>query len=261
MSRNDPDKLLGIGLYSPREAAAYVRCSTQKLTRWFYGTAKGEPVLSPQLGSESERIVTFLDFAQSLSVNEIRLSIGIPLRKIRAAYTAAQKEFGVKFPLAVENGVFVFGDLARPNKCELAIYLPDRGHDAEEWKQERLAAISDRCVQLTGKHKGNFLISKVVRQFSHNLVFGADGVATRYVAFKHHRHNIVMDPQVRFGKPYLEDSGYEAQTLADAVQAEKSVERVAKLYRVEVAAVRAALEYQQLLKTPPLRTPPKRNAA
>lgn len=244
------ENLLGVGLYSPSEAARYARVSSQKLSRWLFGAVNAEPVLEPQLGTE-DRIVTFTDFAQALSVHEIRLSVKVPLSRIRLAYQRARSEHDIEFPFAVEHGIFVFGNLRAPETCELGIYLPNR-----QTRREFL-----NRIQLTGKKRGNFLIGEVVRQFSDNLVFSGQGVASGYVAHESHGHRILIDPDVRFGKPYLEGIGYEAETLAEAVSIEKTPERAARLYKVELSAVKAAVSYREFLKSRPTGVPPKPIAA
>lgn len=247
---------LGIGRYSPSEAARYARVSTQKLSRWIYGTSRSQPVFEPELGRDGDRVVTFLDFAQALSVYEVRLAIGIPLQKIRKAYQQAQAEHETECPLAVEHGLFIFGDLERPESCELGIYLP-RGDAGDEREYAERAAL-----QLTGRKKGNRLITRIVQPFSRNLIFSLNGIASAYVAFAKHGHRIIMDPEVRFGKPYLEGVGYEAETLSTAFDVEgEDVERVARFYRVNSGAVKAALEYRELLRTTPTPTTPKRLVA
>ena len=84
------EDLIGLGAYSPLEAASR-RIDRGKIRRWMYGSSKAEPVFDPELGrARDERVVTFLDFAQALHVNQIRLAIGIPLQKIRKAYLQAR---------------------------------------------------------------------------------------------------------------------------------------------------------------------------
>jgi uncharacterized protein (DUF433 family) len=244
--------LLGIGLYSPPEAARYARVSAWKFSNWVFSD---NPVFEPQLGRE-DRIATFLDFVQSISVRQIRLAALIPLQRIRAAYRVAQQEYGIQYPFAVKHGIFVFGDLKRPEKCNIGIYIPaESNHDQTEF-------IRKKAIQLTGKNKGNQLLCHVIEGFSKNLVYrGPEGTADEYVAYEGHGHRILMDPDVRFGKPYLEGLGYEADTLADAYRVEGGYLRAARLYDVDDGAVRAAVDFNRLLNTPPPRQPAKRIAA
>jgi len=144
------DTLLGIGLYTPHEAARYVRADVRRFRRWLYGHGASQPVFEPQLGRElANELVTFLDFAQALSVQDVRLNVGIPLQKIREAYRRAQEEYQIPYPFAFEHGIFIFGNLKDPKACQLGIYLPEQSEIPEEEFLKR------KQVQLTGRHKGN----------------------------------------------------------------------------------------------------------
>ena len=252
MTKQKTDDLLGVGLYTAPEAARYARVKYGKLSRWLYGKTA---VLEPQLGEiEGQRVVTFLDFAQALSINEIRLT-KIPLSRIREAYRRAQEDYGVEYPFAMKHGVFVFGDLSYPKKCKLGIFIPGKDSDDQRGFVKKLA------YQLTGKNRKNQLLWSIVQPFSEHLEFNDAGFASEYTAHKAHGHTIVMNPEVRFGKPFLVDVGFEAETLANAVAVERSVKRVSRLYHVDESAVRAALDYHKLLNTPIKPPPPKPLAA
>ncbi len=246
--------MLGVGVYSPIEAARYARTPTQRFRRWIYGTCKTESVFDPDIPREGCReIVTFLDFAQALSVQDIRLNIGVPLQRIREAYEMARRDYGLNHPFAVKHGIFVFGNLKDPKHCVLGLYPDD-----EEVDQDFLGR---KCVQLSGNKKGNFLISQVVQEFSQRLAYSTKGLADEYLAFERYGYRILMQPDCRFGKPYIEGLIYEAETLADAARAEGGASRAAKLYDVPLNAVRAAIAYMKQLETPPNQLSPKKIVA
>ena len=244
------NSLLGVGVYSPREAARYMRVNAQKFRRWIYGHGNRQPVFEPDIPREGAReIVTFLDFAQALYVQDIRLNIAVPLQRIREAYYAALNEYGVTHPFARKYGVFVFGNLNDPRKCVLGLYPGEALGEEDETKE----FLAERAIQLTGKKKGNFLIHQVVQEFSRRLEFSAEGVADEYVAFESFGHRILMQPDVRFGKPYIEGLVYEAETLASAAEYEGGISRAADLYETPESAVRAAVEYMRELDREPHR--------
>lgn len=243
-----PDNIIGLGLYTPAEAALYARVPAARFRRWVFGTAKAQPVIDPQLGRVAKPVATFLDLAQSLSINDVRISAELPLQKIRQAYDRARRVHQVEYPFAMKHGAFLFGDVSTPasrKRCEIGIWVESANgpQSAAEFREMM-------CVQLTGKSKGNLLMTPVVQEFSKKLVFGDGGVAREYEAYRKHGVRIVIDPEVRFGQPFLEDYGYEAMTLYDAVNVENSVPRAASMYRVPEAAVKAAFEYVQSLGKP-----------
>jgi uncharacterized protein (DUF433 family) len=247
--------ILGIGIYSPREAARYARASTARFRRWIYGTKRSDSVIDPDIPRDGSRErVTFLDFAQALSVQDIRLNVGVPLQRIREAYEKARKDFDLEHPFAVKNGIFIFGNLNDPSHCVLGIYpRAEQSIDPD--------FLGQKAVQLTGKKKGNLLIFEVVQEFSRRLAYSTKGLADEFLAFERFGYRILMQPDCRFGKPYIDGLVYEAETLADAAKHEGGVDKASELYEVPKNAVKAALAYMHELETKPQRISPKKIAA
>jgi uncharacterized protein (DUF433 family) len=59
--------------------------------------------------------------------------------------------------------------------------------------------------------------------------------------------SVVVDPARVFGRPIVVEGGVPTEVLADAVRAEGSPARVAKLYEVPLAAVQDALTFERQL--------------
>jgi len=70
-----------------------------------------------------------------------------------------------------------------------------------------------------------------------------------------------MQPDCRFGKPYIEGLVYEAETLANAAKYEGGSKRASELYEVPENAVKAAIAYMKELDTEPHRIRPIEIAA
>ncbi|MCH8046550.1 MAG: hypothetical protein IID44_22825 [Planctomycetes bacterium] len=243
--------MLGVGIYSPGEAARYMRADKNRFRRWIYGRKNSAPVFDPEIPRvDTQELVTFLDFAQALSIQDIRLNIGVPLQRIRQAYEAARHDYGLDYPFAVKHGIFVFGDLSVPKNCHLGVYPEGESQDPD--------SLGSRCVQLTGKNKDNLLIFQIVQKFSKRLAFSTKGLADEYLAFEKHGYRILMQPDCRFGKPYIEGLVYEAETLSEAAKNEGGVTRASDLYEVPKNAVKAAIAYMQELDTPPPSIQPKK---
>lgn len=234
--------LLGVGLYSVSEAALYARLPTRTFNRWVYGDTTGEQVIVPQLfdlESDDDKVVTFLDFVQALAIRRIRQERRVSLPKLREAYFRAKHEFRVPYPLALESTrIGLFGPPEDPTKQEVFICI-EKTEDAVR-----------QYFQLTGKKYGNQLIGEVVTTYSRRLIYDVSGLATKYIAFKTDDGTILMDPEIRFGEPYSEDTGYTARTLFDAYQSEGSVDRAAEVYGVDPALVELAVEYFDYLRPP-----------
>ena len=79
-----------------------------------------------------------------------------------------------------------------------------------------------------------------------DAAFGTAMVA-RWFPLGASRNTIVLDPARAFGRPIVASGGVPTEVLAQAVEVEGSVERVAKLYEVPLPAVRDALAFQRQL--------------
>jgi uncharacterized protein (DUF433 family) len=221
-----PDTLLGIGIYSPQEAAFYARVRTETMNRWLYGSKKGERVVDPQLPSQDEKTVTFLDFVQSLAVREIRSRHKIPLEKIREAVLLA-KERGIDYPFARQHRAYLLSD----GKSE--------GHG------EIVLQIDVQMIQASGQAKRNLIMKDVAQLYLQDLAFSPDtGLAETYTAWSDAAgRKVVMNPKVRFGEPFVPACGYTAQTLWEAYEIEGGVDAAASAYEVTREDVELALRY------------------
>lgn len=227
--------LLGVGIYSPDEAARYARVTTRTMQRWVFGDASGEPVIHSQLAkfSDREKLVTFLDFVQVLAVRQVRIrEKRFPLQKIRKACDIAANRYSLEYPLAAkEHRIYLFGPQDNLAACEMVVLF---GHDE---------AGEDMYLQLTGKKAGNFVLSAIAEPFMSKLRFGPSKFAEEYVAWEKGDRQILMNPHKRLGEPFLPTSGYTAQALWEAYFAEGGVENAARVYGVDAADVQLACEY------------------
>ena len=230
-------ELIGIGIYTPDEAARYARVSVRTMQRWIFGEGKGHSVIRAELAETGEKIITFLDFVQAMAVRSVRISDNkFPLQKIRRACDEAMDHYNLRYPLAArDHKISIFGPQDKPQLCEMVISI---GQD-ERGKE--------KYMQLTGKNKGNLMITDIAEPFMQGLDFGGSKFAERYTAWKEHGRSIIMDPRNRLGEPYLPSSGYTALALWEAYQAEGGVAQVAKAYGVDREEVELACSYFDFL--------------
>lgn len=114
------ETLLGVGLYSPSEAAFYARVRPQLLSNWVCGTKTTEPVIERQLLDASKRIVTFLDFIQTLAIRRMRLHSHVSLQKIREGYQRKKKSSTLSIRLRTRppgSGCLVRQTIRSGKKC------------------------------------------------------------------------------------------------------------------------------------------------
>jgi len=213
--------LAGLGVYTLQEAALYGRLSSQKLSRWVFGSCRHSPVIDSPLSDK--HLLSFYDLVQAMAVNRAREN-HISLPKIREAIERARTEYGVDLPLAYRHQMGLFDS-------ELLITLPDK-----------------RIIQLTGRGHDQIMMNEIVEPFMDYLTFGEEGLVVRYTPFESHGRKVVLDPRIQFGQPLIGDTGCRADTLAHAYSVEKSFDFVAHIYNVSARDVRTAVEYIKSLR-------------
>lgn len=215
-------KFIGLGMYSPAEAAMYARITTRTMGRWVHGDRSGAAALRAQVAGDDERTVTFLDFVQSLAIRAIlsrRPEDGrVSLQKIRQAVEQAAAH-GVDYPFARQHATYLFDD-------EVHIDVPGSG-----------------LYQASGRGRGQQVARPIVETYLLDLTFAPDGLANQYLAHESRGVRIVMRPGYHFGEPFVESRGVTAWTLWDAVHSEGGVEPAAKAYGVTPDEVLVAFGY------------------
>ncbi len=219
-----PDEYtLGIGLYTPAEAALYARVRTQTLNRWVFGDARNSGVVEAQIANANERTVSFLDFVQTMAIRAIRSQFDVPLQKIRKAVDIASETFDTKYPFAMRHKTFVI----REGSAAGELVLEREGHH----------------VQISGKNKKQHLFGEIAELYMDQVQFGPDGLAAGYTAWGTGPDTIQMNPHIRFGEPIVADCGYSAHALWEAVRTEGGISAAADAYGVPENKIRLACSY------------------
>ena len=230
---------LGLGIYTPAEAAFYARVSTRMMTRWVFGDSDGKPVIERQLKEPIDKTVTFLDFVQTLAVREVRQRHGLSLQKIRQGVEEARARYQIAYPLAQEHCIFLFSDRQRQGHGHIVIRL--KGDEK---------GVEDQYVQLTGRGKGNFMFKTVVEMFLDDLTFDpVTKLATQYRPMSENGASVLLNPHRRFGEPVIEPGGYTAEALWHATNAEGGLDAAAEACGVTVGEVSLANKYYDTLLT------------
>ena len=226
------DALLGVGLYTPSEAAAFIHVRPQQLTRWIHGTKNGAPAVRAQFSGHRE-VVSFLDMVQAMAIRDMRRKKQVPLGRIREGIEwLARYHPEIDYPFARVHKTFIL----EPQK-EIVILLPDDD--------------PQHILQISGRQRGQYAHAKILDKYLAGLEFGANDLANRFIPLQHGHRKIVLDPEIRFGQPRLEPCGYLVETLVDAYNAERSLKRAAWWYEVAEADIRLALRYHESLRGRP----------
>jgi uncharacterized protein (DUF433 family) len=222
-----PDfSFIGIGVYTPAEAARLIGVPPSTLQRWLRGYKKGEqeydPLWRPSLDLGDERTyLTFLDLVQA-RVAIAFINAGLSPQKVRKAIELGRTILDSTYPFASAR--------LRTDGNTVMLQVLTPGED-------------DRLIDLF--RDGQYLMKHVVEPSLKGLEFDKDLAVRWWPAGKGDR--IVIDPRRQFGQPIDAETGVPTSVLATAVTAEGSVENAARAYRVPTAAVRRALRFEQKL--------------
>lgn len=228
---------LGVGIYSPAEAAFYARVTRPVMTRWVFGDNKGKSVIERQFRDSPEKVVTFLDFVQTLAVREVRNRHGLSLQRIRQGVDEARKRYGIEYPLACRHTIYLFSDQTGKGHGHIVIRRPEDDGGVEE-----------QYIQLTGRGKGNLMMLPVVEMFLDDLQFDpGTGLASQFTPMVGENATVVLNPHRRFGEPIIDPGGYTAEALWHATNTEGGIEAAAEAYGVSVGQVILANKYFDML--------------
>jgi uncharacterized protein (DUF433 family) len=218
---------LGLGIYTAPEAAWLIGMSPKTLRRWLLGyeydhhgplTHQG-PLWQPQHAlDDGEVLLGFRDLVEARIVNALRAK-GIGLQTIRICLERAREIIGDDHPLSTK--------MFRTDGRRIFLEITDKTNEP----------------QLVDLKRRQGVFKRVVEPSLSGLEFGED-VAERWWLLPTKR-TIVADPEFAFGQPSLAGHSTTTARIAQAVRAEGSVRRVAKLFEVKETAVRDALAFEQ----------------
>jgi hypothetical protein len=211
------------GAYTPAQVSALAGVeSPAKVRRWLLGDTMGQAALEAFYGTESG-VLSFIDLIQIVALQRIRKHRDVPLPRLRDAMRRAKEEYGIDFALARRHRLLKFGR-------ELVLEL------GEETKQ---------FVQLTGRHRANLLIPKVVEPILKQVAYDPrDGRASRWMPMRGAGCAVVLSPEFNMGAPVVSPGNVGVQALCDVAEGEGSPLRAAVMFGVGVEEVRLAVRFR-----------------
>ena len=212
-------KMIGHGVYTIAEAARYTQLEPGKVRRWFKGQASQH--LKPVCRSDYERVnndfaLSFYDLIDLLVVAEFRKN-NVSLPHIRKVYKALRERFGKDHPFCFEQ-LFVDG-------------------------RRIIVEVKD----VIGKP---LLIEPVTLQTLYSqfksFLKRIDFDSTQQMAERWRiSRGVIIDPQIRFGKPVAESTGVTTFILAMQYEANhQDASLVSHLYGVTEQNVLDAVEFE-----------------
>lgn len=220
---------LGIGYYTSAEAGRLLDIPARNVRRWLGGydyTSQGTrahvaPLWEPELASANRHIE--LSFRDLIELRFVRafLGAGLGLRAVRACIDYARVLTNESHPLSTRS-------FRTDGKT---IFLESLRESGE--------------VELLDLKRKQYAIHNVIERTFRDLDV-ENGRVSRWRPYRG-KDSIVLDPGRAFGQPIAAAFGVPTVALADAVKAEGSVQRAARLFEVEPAVVRDAVRYEQSL--------------
>ena len=222
----------GIGLYTFHEASRLAGIPVRDLRRWLDGysyqnraqdkPASVPPLWESELSGEDMDGISFHDLLEIRFVQAFRQH-GVSLQTIRLASHRARELFDTPYP-------FTSRRFRTDGRTIFASAIEEAGE-----------------TELLDLGKRQYAFRKIIEPpLYRGIEFSEDQVATRWYPWQQSKA-IVLDPEIAFGKPIVTDGAVRTSTLYDAFVAEGDKHFVAQLYEVRVAAVEAAVDFEESL--------------
>lgn len=219
-----PSRLIGVGLYTPKEASLYTGIPAKDIRRWMFGySAHGvdHPGLwSPELAFLDEQLLGFHDLLEIRFVHAFRQH-GVSLQAIRSAFRQAHELFAQDYPFTCKR-------FQTDGRNIFATVLDETGDEA-----------------LLDLVKRQWAFKQVIKpSLYEGIDYATEGAAQRWYPQKRSK-TIVLDPGRNFGKPIVSVVGIDTSSLYQAYQAYQAegqnAKRVASIFEVPISAVKAAV--------------------
>ncbi|MBI1318332.1 MAG: DUF433 domain-containing protein [Candidatus Hydrogenedens sp.] len=209
---------LGVGTYAIPEAARYLGTNSQTLRNWFVPSDREPAFHSDFEQRKGATAISFHDLIDAQVAVQLK-QMDLSLQRIRKVYHAMQENFGLRHPFC-SSRLFTDGN---------EVFLHSAG-----------AAGDDSFVEVL---KLQHYFTEILKPFLRHVDYDeAVGLARRW----HIHTNVVIDPNVYFGKPVVEGSRISTQILAREYLANhQDAEYVATLFDISEQQVLSAFAFER----------------
>lgn len=220
--------LIGIGLYTPAEAARLTGIPAGKLSRWLRGYGSGarqhEGLWTPQIDIGDDRVyLGFRDLMEARTVSAFAES-GLSPQFIRRAIVVARELIKDSHPLSTRrfktDGRTIFLEVAKEEGAEDA--------------------------SLIDIVRRQYAFRQIVERSLKDVEF--DGIAPVRWFPANRQAGVVVDPARSFGQPIDDETGIPTAVLAAAAKAEGGIKEAAGAWHVDPGTIRRAIAFEDRLK-------------
>jgi uncharacterized protein (DUF433 family) len=220
-------RLVGVGIYTVKEAARLVGANAITVSRWlrgyrfptkWSGQGQSPPLFHTELPEvEGKLAIGFLDLIELLFIKAFR-SEGVSLPTIRLAARKAAKKWKNDHPFCLKrfatDGRTIFATVAD-------------GLD------------KDQVLELTRSQLG---FKSILNPYLKNMDYSKLGVDRWWPLGKD--KVVFLDPRIAFGKPVVTAHNVPTESIWDAVRVNRSLSEVAKWFDLPVSEVQAAVDFE-----------------
>ncbi len=218
--------LIGLGLYTVKEASILTKVAPTNIRRWLHGykgahDQRVEPLWTPQLQGTDFEGLGFHDLLEIRFVDEFR-RYGVSLQAIRMASQAAKELYDSPYP-------FTCRKFQTDGKAIFANVYDETGED-----------------QLLALAKKQYVINEVIKPSLYEGIQFEEDIAVKWYP-NSKKKAVVLNPKISFGKPIVENCAVPTTTLYESYLVEKDKKFVARVFDVPVKSVTDAIEFEEQL--------------
>lgn len=221
--------LVGLGLYSIKEASILTGISTRNIDRWLYGYKSGvsvqEPLWKSKVQIDDTKALSFHDLLEIRFVDAFR-KYGVSLQAIRMASKNARELYEGKYPFTCKHfqtdGKDIFAKVYE---------------EIEEQNIENRERLMDLA-------KKQYVFKEVISPSLYAGIEFDQNVAVKWYP-NSRRKSVVLDPNRSFGKPIVESCGIPTSVLYESYCVEQKESIVADIFDVPLKVVHDAIAFEQ----------------
>lgn len=211
-------------VFTEAEAARILRLPQSTLHGWLDGrTVRGKsypPII--RVEPTNSREVTWGEFVEAGLLRQYRRELVVPFRELRAFVDRVRQEIGDPYPLA---------------SCR-----PFVGEGPRLLEQAQSEAGLDPAFCLVGEANGQLVLLPAADAYVQRVIWGPDEAAMGWRPHADLQSPVLMDPEIRAGRPAVK--GISTEALWEQVDTGATLEEVAESFGLTVRDVEWACGYE-----------------